>query len=45
MNLAAVLQIVGAALVVLAATFVSITLGVLVAGLFAFGFGIWEELT
>jgi hypothetical protein len=45
MTLAGILQIVGAALIVLAALFVSVTLGVLVAGLFAFGFGIWEELT
>lgn len=45
MTLAGILQIVGAALVVVAALFVSVTLGVFIAGLFAFGFGIWEELS
>lgn len=45
MNLAAVLQIVGVALIVAAATIVSFTFGVFVAGLFVLAFGIWEEVT
>jgi len=45
MNLAAILQITGMVLMVLAASFVSITFGVFLAGIALFGFGIWEELS
>lgn len=40
----AALQIVGAALIVCAAAFVSLVLAVFVAGLFCVAFGIWDEV-
>lgn len=45
MNLAAPLQIVGGALIAVAAFLVSPTFGIFAAGLFLLGFGIWEELS
>jgi hypothetical protein len=45
MNLAAILQVVGACLIVLAAAIVSPMVAVLLAGVFALSFGIWEEVS
>jgi hypothetical protein len=44
MNLAALLQLAGSVLIVIAAAFVSPILAVFLAGVFALAFGIWEEV-